>query len=456
MLKSIPKKKIVLLIGDIVIIAASIYIAPLLRYGTISDPWSIFTLSNLVPTFVYVFIFYLYDLYNMQRSIDKIDFALKFALAIFAINIINASLFYLLHLRPYSSWILFNSSLLTLIFLLLWRLFFSYLVFTRAKPLCVCILGAGNTGKKLYDLLKSHPDYSVIGFVDDDRNKQGMYVDGLPVLGRSDNLEEIIRNYEINKIVVCISGEIRPDVFPKLVEAKFHGVAVYEMPTFYEKIAGKIPVLHTNNMWMGYADVYGVKNNLYNSKIKKVLDIFLAGIILVIALPVMILTAALIKLESKGAVFYIQKRVGLDEKIFSLFKFRSMLVDAEGNGAVWAQENDPRLTRVGKMIRKCRIDELPQLWNVLKRDMSFVGPRPERPEFVNFLQKSIPYYMLRHSVKPGITGWAQVNYRYGDSLEDAQEKLQFDLYYIKNESFILDLHIMLRTVRVVLFGIGGR
>jgi len=456
MLKSIPKKKLLLFIGDVVIIAASIYIAPILRYGEISDPLSIFALSNLVPTLVYVFTFFLFDMYNIQFPIDRFNFALKFTLAIFAINIINASLFYLLHLRLYSSWILFISGLLTVIFLLLWRFLFIYLVYIRVVPLRVCILGAGEMGITMYDILKSNPDYSVIGFIDDDVNKQGMSIDGLPVLGMSDSLMEVIRNYNIQKIVVCISGEIKPDVFPKLVEAKFRGITVYEMPTFYEKIAGKIPVLHTSNMWLGYSDVYGVKNNLYNSKIKNIVDIFLAGIGLFIALPFMVLTAALIKLESKGTVFYKQNRCGHNKKIFSLLKFRSMMVDAETNGAVWTQQDDSRITKVGKIIRKFRLDELPQMWNVLKGDMSFVGPRPERPEFVTSLERAIPYYMLRHSVKPGITGWAQVNYKYGDSPDDAQEKLQFDLYYIKNESFILDLHIMLRTVRVVLFGIGGR
>ena len=182
----------------------------------------------------------------------------------------------------------------------------------------------------------------------------------------------------------------------------------------------------------------------------------LAVIGVVITLPIVILTAALIKLESKGPVFYKQKRVGHDGIIFSLVKFRSMIADAENNGAVWTQQDDSRVTRVGKIIRNFRIDEIPQIWNVLKGDMSFVGPRPERPEFVDFLQKDIPYYMLRHSVKPGITGWAQVNYQYGDSPDDAREKLQYDLYYVKNQSFILDLHIMLSTVQVILFGIGAR
>jgi sugar transferase (PEP-CTERM system associated) len=304
--------------------------------------------------------------------------------------------------------------------------------------------------------MKANDDYQVVGFTDDDEARQGLLFDDLPILGKSDNLRELIKKYEINKVIVATSDEIKPSVFQELVHAKFNGVAVYEMPTFYEKIAGRIPVLHTSNMWLGYADISGIQKNIYNTKLKMILDKAIASICFVIALPLMILTAIAIKLESKGSVFYKQSRVGWDEKEFALIKFRSMQMNAELNGAVWAEINDPRATCVGKVIRLLRIDELPQLWNVLKGEMSFVGPRPERPEFVKKLKDEIPYYTLRHSVKPGITGWAQINYGYGASTKDALEKLQYDLYYVKNESFLLDIYIMLRTFRVMLRGSGAR
>jgi exopolysaccharide biosynthesis polyprenyl glycosylphosphotransferase len=199
-----------------------------------------------------------------------------------------------------------------------------------------------------------------------------------------------------------------------------------------------------------------VKKDIYNINLKNIMDKTMAIIGFLITIPLMILTAICIKMESEGPVIYSQSRVGLDERPFILHKFRSMYLNAETNGAVWAKENDPRITRVGKIIRFLRIDELPQLWNVLKGEMSFVGPRPERLEFVRNLEKEIPYYMLRHNVKPGITGWAQVNYNYGASIKDALEKLQFDLYYVKNRGFLLDVYIMVRTLRVILFGIGSR
>jgi exopolysaccharide biosynthesis polyprenyl glycosylphosphotransferase len=208
---------------------------------------------------------------------------------------------------------------------------------------------------------------------------------------------------------------------------------------------------------MNATPLEGARQSLYATHIKRIMDIILSSIGLVTASPIIVLTALAIKLDSKGSVLYKQKRIGLNETEFELLKFRSMSVDAEADEQpVWAKENDPRTTRVGRIIRKTRIDEIPQMWNVLKGEMSFIGPRPERPEFVGKLEEDIPYYFFRHAVKPGITGWAQINYRYGASREDAAEKLQYDLFYIKNLSAFLDLRILMKTVEVVLFGKGAR
>jgi sugar transferase (PEP-CTERM system associated) len=276
------------------------------------------------------------------------------------------------------------------------------------------------------------------------------------VIGGTDILSTVVKQRKVDKVIIAITKVIHPEVYKRLVEAKFNGVAVYEMPNFYEKVAGKIPVMHTSEMWLGYADIYGVKSNLYNAKIKKIIDKSFAFLGLIISLPLMCLISILIKMDSRGPVLYRQQRIGFNDLIFNLIKFRSMKENAEENGAVWAQENDPRITRAGRIIRFLRIDELPQLWNVLKGDLSLVGPRPERPEFVKHLIQEIPYYSLRHAVKPGITGWAQINYPYGASDEDALEKLQYDLYYIKNVTLLLDLFVLLKTMRTVLFGKGAR
>jgi exopolysaccharide biosynthesis polyprenyl glycosylphosphotransferase len=453
--KKYYRKKLLIFCGDIMIIICSLYLAPFIRYKDFPNPLSFLGSDVFVALSVYIFVLYFFDFYNFEKKITKLTFVMKLLLAIFTINIANASLFYLLHLRPYSSWVLFISSSLTLIFLMIWRIIFIFLINATKKPVNILIYGAGKSGKALYKLLKSISGYQVIGFVDDDEKKHELIINGLPVLGGGNKLPDFVEKYAVNKVIVCAGKGIRLDLYPLLIKAKFMGVAVYEMPTFYEKIAGKIPVIHTSDVWMGYSNISGVKKNIYNFKFKNFIDKTLAVIILIITAPLAVLTAIFIKMESKGPVIYAQSRVGLGENIFTLYKFRSMHIDAEVNGAVWAQKNDPRITRVGKVTRFLRIDELPQLWNVLKGEMSFVGPRPERPEFVKQLGEKIPYYMLRHSVKPGITGWAQINYKYGASQEDAQEKLQFDLYYIKNRDFILDLYIMLRTMRVMISGTGS-
>ena len=455
-LKNIPKKQIILLGGDIIFIIASFYFAPVIRFGVWLDPVVVFGFSDALAMVVYIAAFYVFNFYNFEEHVYRASYALRFTFVILGVNLLNSSLFYIFHLRPYNSGIIAISGTVALILLLGWRIALMRLLDSMRNPLKILIVGAGFTGKTLHELLIGNREYEVVGFIDDDENKQGSFVNGVPVLGDSGRLMDLVREKGINKIIVAITKLIRPAIFQKLVEARFSGVTVYEMPTFYEKVSGKIPVLHTNEMWLGYADIVGVEKNIYNVRLKKVFDKAFSLIGVLLSFPVMIAAAALIKWESPGPVLYRQKRVGWEEKEFELIKFRSMRADAEANGAVWAQENDPRVTKVGKIIRLLRIDELPQLWNVLKGEMSFVGPRPERPEFVNILKEEIPYYSLRHAVRPGITGWAQVNYPYGASKEDALEKLQYELYYIKNMSMFLDFHILLKTVRVMLFRKGAR
>jgi sugar transferase (PEP-CTERM system associated) len=450
-----PTKQLVLLAGDIVLIGVSIYLALAMRFGLLLDPLMVFGPSDGATIFVYLIVLYIFDFYRLDEKPTKSSYILKLLLALIVVNFIVASLFYLFHLRPYGTIVLFISGSSMLIFLFLWRyIFISFFVYE--VPQNLLILGAGAAGKSLCDLLKSRPDFKIAGFVDDDPDKQGGTSGDYPVLGTTADLMAIVKKYKIDLIVVAVTAKRSVAFFQRLVEVKFTGINVYEMPTFYEQYFESIPVMHTTNMWLGFADICGVKRNIYNTKVKKIFDKTLAMLALIIAFPFIVLTMILIKLESRGPVFYYQNRLGWDERTFRLIKFRSMRMDAEENGAVWAQKDDPRVTRVGKIIRLLRIDELPQLWNVLKGEMSFVGPRPERPEFVENLKKEIPFYSLRHAIRPGITGWAQVNYPYGASVEDALAKLEYDLYYIKNAVLLLDLIIIARTVKIVLFGKGAR
>ena len=239
-----------------------------------------------------------------------------------------------------------------------------------------------------------------------------------------------------------------------LMQKKMQGFAVLTITQFYEQILRKIPIDLVSLKDLIFESGFELTSRMFLQRVKRVSDVALGLILFLLTWPLIIIFGLIHRFESPGPIFYSQRRTGRHGEPFNIYKLRSMRTDAEINGAVWAQENDPRITKIGKIIRLTRIDELPQLWNVLKGDMSFIGPRPERPEFNTSLAEQIPFYDLRHSVRPGITGWAQVRYPYGASVEDAKEKLQYDLYYIKNYSLLLDLEILTKTVQVVFFGKG--
>jgi sugar transferase (PEP-CTERM system associated) len=255
--------------------------------------------------------------------------------------------------------------------------------------------------------------------------------------------------------IVVATSDRRGLPVEELLRCRLQGIQVTDYVTFWEREAGQIDIDQVGAGWLAFAE--GFRLNFARRTVKRVLDIVVSAAFLVISVPLMLIVAALIKLDSRGPVFFTQDRVGRDGKIFKIFKLRSMRVDAEIDGVPrWATQDDDRTTRVGRFIRKTRIDEFPQVVNVLMGDMSFIGPRPERPFFVDQIRKEIPFYDLRHRVRPGITGWAQVSYRYGASVEDAKKKLAYDLYYVKNNDLLLDLGILLQTSRVVVSGNGGR
>jgi sugar transferase (PEP-CTERM system associated) len=275
------------------------------------------------------------------------------------------------------------------------------------------------------------------------------------ILPRTLPLSEVVSGLGIQEVIVAVR-EQRGGVLPmrELIECRVSGVPITDLAGIYERVRGEVPIESLKASWLIYGQ--GFSQGGVRTFIKRSFDLLVSAVMLVVTLPLMLATAVAIRLESPGPVIFRQDRVGRGGRAFTCLKFRSMRADAEADGQPrWAAVDDDRVTRIGRFIRKTRIDELPQLINVLRGDMSFVGPRPERPVFVNELKKAIPYYDLRHSVKPGITGWAQVRYSYGASVEDARKKLQFDLYYVKNHSLFLDLLILVETVRVVLFREGA-
>ena len=319
------------------------------------------------------------------------------------------------------------------------------------------VLGTGTRAAKVMELLRaadSRRRMHIVGFLP----LQGLhhFVDHSLILGEDAPLPEVVDKYQIDEIVIAVR-ERRGGGLPvnALLECKLKGVHIIELSSFFERERGQVQLESLNASWMVLSE--GFQQGFLRDAVKRLFDLGVSFALLMLTIPIMILAAIVIALESGFPILYRQERVGLGGKIFTIFKFRSMVQNAEKDGTPqWAQAGDARVTWVGGIIRKLRIDELPQIFNVFRGDMSFVGPRPERSFFVDQLLEQVPYYAARHSLKPGITGWAQVRYPYGASLEDAIEKLQYDLYYVKNHTLFLDLLILSQTAQVVLFGKGAR
>ena len=336
-----------------------------------------------------------------------------------------------------------------------WRLLFNSVSRSFRLSERILVLGTGETARKVTRQILDQHDfaYDVVGFIDDDASRIGERIVNPGIVGTPADIGRLIAEHKIDRIIVGLSDRRGKLPVDELLHAKLRGVRVEEATTTYERVTGKILIDDLRPSWLIFSDGFHVSR--LSRWIKRAIDLTLATILAICAAPFMLLTALAVALESGFPVLYCQERVGESGRTFTLFKFRSMRKDAEKGLPVWATDGDERVTRIGRFIRLARLDELPQFWNILRGDMSFVGPRPERPFFVAELAKEIPFYMQRHAVKPGLTGWAQVKYRYGSSIEDAMEKLRYDLYYIKHLSVFFDLTIVFDTVKVVLFRKGA-
>lgn len=349
------------------------------------------------------------------------------------------------------------SLLLMLTLMSCWRVFINWVLGHPSLAERVVILGTEQTAIEIArEVLERHEfDYKVLGFVGDDLNPVGQSLINPQVIGHTSDLEELVQLHKVDRIIVAINDKRRNMPLNLLLRIRLRDdVVVEESASFYERLTGKISLEMLRPSWLIFpGSLWWLR--LYKHW-RRMLDIVLSLAGFVLSLPMMALTAIAIKLYSPGPIFYAQERVGMHNRKFNLIRFRSMRVDAEQDGPTWSAERDPRITRIGRIIRKLCIDELPQFINVIRGDMTFIGPRPERPAFVEPLEREIPYYSQRHLVKPGLTGWAQIRYPYGAPIEDAIEKLQYDLYYIKNQSLVLDTIVMFETIRIVLFGRGVR
>jgi sugar transferase (PEP-CTERM system associated) len=401
--------------------------------------------------------FYLSDLYDFRMIRIRTVLYLRIFQSIGLAAIALAMVFYLLPKLMLGRGVFIVSLILMLTTMIYWRVFVMWLIGHPGLAERVLILGTGesaiNVAREVLE--QKEGGYKIIGFVGDDPNLVGKSLINPKVIGVTSDLENIVSNYHIDRIVVVLKERRKHLPLDSLLDIRLRdAIAIEESATFYERLTGKISLELLRPIWLIFSN-HSRLTRIYRHW-RRLFDVIAALIGIIVSLPIMLFTAIAIKLDSKGPIFYTQERVGMSDARFKIIKFRSMGTDAEKDGAVWARESDIRVTRIGRIIRKLRIDELPQFFNVLHGEMSFIGPRPERPEFVCLLAHEIPFYSQRHLVKPGLTGWAQIRYPYGASVKDAMEKLQYDLYYIKNQSPVLDLIIIFETIRIVIFGRGAR
>ena len=401
--------------------------------------------------------FYLFDLYDFVVMNDRRELVLRLIQALGLAWIALAFSFYMYPTLMLGRGISLIALPLALALMVSWRVSIHWFLGHPDFGERILIVGSGNLAVEVAREVLNRPDagYRIVGFVGNDAELLGKSLINPRVIGLTEQLDQIVKRENIDRIVVAM-GERRGQLpTNKLLQLSLTGeVNIEEGLSFYERITGRVSLNMLRPSWLIFSGRGRQKKLAGMARSAVHWLVALVGALL--SLPIVIVTAILIKLESRGPIFYKQERVGKNGRTFVLAKFRSMRVDAEQDGPVWASKGDSRTTRVGRVIRKIRVDEIPQFWNILKGEMSFVGPRPERPHFVAQLAEEIPFYEQRHLIAPGLTGWAQIKYPYGASIEDARQKLQYDLFYIKNHSLLLDAYIMFDTIKIILFGRGAQ
>jgi sugar transferase (PEP-CTERM system associated) len=454
--------RLLLLIGcETALIIEAVVFAAWLRLR--SAAWDLMATENgwwkagLVAAVCQLCLYYA-DLYDLRIVADRRELFVRALQSLGAASMILALLYYLFPDLILGRGVFLIAAGFVVAIIVGWRVAFSWLA-RHARPTeRLLLVGTGVAVADLaVELLDRREELGVeiVGFVETDESQAGQLPAGPGIIGTIDDIPAIVREHDVDRVVVSLADARGKLPMGRLLEMKLAGVQFDHLATVYEEYTGKIAVENLRPSWLIFSE--GFRKTSAVTAMKRGLDIAAAVVGLIVASPLFLICAALVRLTSAGPVLYHQLRVGQHGKNFRVHKFRSMRQDAEAaTGAVWATVgNDPRVTRVGRILRRTRLDELPQLWNVLVGDMSLVGPRPERPEFVKDLTTQIPFYGQRHVVKPGLTGWAQVRYEYGASVEDAMEKLQYDLFYIKNLSMALDIYIILETIKTVLMRRGS-
>jgi sugar transferase (PEP-CTERM system associated) len=455
----IPVSVLILLISEILLVILAYVAAAYIGYE--GDPYEYLFYGTGVLNIALVVMsiivgLYLHDLYSDLIVKSHLTLIQQLCFILGAAFLIEGAVSYLDRSLRMPLHVMVPGSAMAIAVIYGWRVLFSNYAIGRMGADRLLLVGSSAALAEVSLFISAHPEKGVrvIGSLSDEPGEL-RELPGAKLLGRLEALRAVVAATTPTRIVVGMRERRSRMPVAELLDLRYSGHLIEEAPTTYERICGRVCTKELRPSQLIYSGEFGPRRRtmIYQN----IANLMIAGIGLIIAAPIMLLTALAVKLTSSGPVFYRQVRVGIDNVPFTLYKFRSMRVDAEaGTGAVWAQRNDPRVTPIGGIIRKIRFDELPQPMNVLRGEMSIVGPRPERPEFVQTLAEKIPYYRQRHAVRPGITGWAQINYKYGDTLEDTIAKLEYDLYYIKNMSWSLDTYIIFHTVKAMLLFRGAQ
>jgi sugar transferase (PEP-CTERM system associated) len=457
---NITRRSLALVVFETVLIILAVALGAYLRLG--NGAWDLLFHEQglekaLLIAFVCQVCLYYADLYELRVASDRRELFIGIVQALSATSFLLAAIYFWSPRFVIGRGVFMVSSTLVLLFVAGWRLVFEWLSRRVAPRERLLLVGTGPAAVSLSrELFQRRQELGVeiVGFVDPDPARVGAPVINPGVIGTIEDIPSIVRARGVDRVVVSLADARGRLPMDKLLEMKLDGVTFDHLASVYEELTGKIAVENLRPSWLIFSE--GFKKTRLLQSAKRLTDLVAAGTGLLLVAPIMAVVALAVKWTSAGPVLYRQERVGQHGRVFTVLKFRSMRQDAEaGTGAVWATKNDRRVTPIGRFLRRSRLDELPQLVNVLRGDMSLVGPRPERPEFVKQLTEQIPFYGQRHVIRPGLTGWAQVRYTYGSTVEDALEKLQYDLFYIKNLSIPLDLFIIFATVKTVILRRGA-
>lgn len=459
--RSFRPRRAALVVVEHLLIVLAVIVAAIARLGLPDSGESLLAVWGLravVIAGVLQVCLYYGDLYDLRTLSDRRDLLIGLVRSLGAASVILALLYYWLPDLVIGRGVFILATLLIMLLVAGWRIAFEWLSLRGGPTERLLIVGTGTAAVTLAQELyarRSELGVKLVGFVDADPARVGTSLVNPGIVGTVSEIPEIVRQRDVDRVVVSLADARGKFNMDELLDMKLNqGVRFDHLASVYEQYTGKIAVENLRPSWLIFSDGFRKSGSL--EALKRASDVLLALAVLIVCAPVMALVWLAVRATSPGPSLYSQTRVGRDGVHFTIYKFRSMRVDAEAaSGAVWSVENDPRVTPLGRFLRRTRLDELPQLWNVLRGDMSFVGPRPERPEFIAELTQRIPFYGQRHVVRPGLTGWAQVRHRYGSSVDDAQEKLQYDLFYIKHLSIAFDIYILFETIKTVLVRSGS-